>query len=70
MKARLGKLLNALGASLWFVPSLLVLAAAAVALGLIELDRHLEPQTLGIAGLLFRGGPEGARPCSRRSSPR
>jgi uncharacterized membrane protein len=61
LKARLGKVLNALGASLWFVPSLLALAAAAVSLGLIEWDRRIEPQTLGIASLLFHGGPEGAR---------
>lgn len=61
MKARLGKLLNALGASLWFVPSLLVVVAAGAALALIELDRRLEPRALGIATLLFHGGPEGAR---------
>ncbi len=61
MKARLGKVMNALGASLWFLPSLLALLGIVAAFGLIELDRRLEPASSGVAALLFQGGPEGAR---------
>lgn len=43
---------NALGSSLWFVPMLIVLCAAALALGLIEADKGVNQ---GQAELTLKG---------------
>ncbi len=61
MRARVEKIAAALGGSLWFLPAMLALCGIAAALLLVELDRHLEPEAMGLSGLLFGGGPDGAR---------
>lgn len=58
---KLRNLWNALGSSLWFVPMLIVLCAAALALGLIEVDKGVNPEWVESWPRLFGGGAEGAR---------
>lgn len=47
--------------SLWFVPSLLVLAAIGLAFLIVELDRRVGTSVAVALPLLFDAGPEGAR---------
>lgn len=61
MKERLVGAWEYLSATLWFLPSLFTVCAAGLALGLVWLDQRIEPETVGFAGLVFGGGPEGAR---------
>lgn len=61
MKLRLLKLWESLRTSFWFVPTLMALAAVLLAVGLIQLDRVMGDRLVQRLGLLYTGGPEGAR---------
>ncbi len=52
---------NAVSASLWFVPAVMVLAAAAAAFGLVTLDERLGTRVVGGWPLVLSAGPEEAR---------
>jgi len=52
---------EAVRSSLWFLPSLLVLAGAALALGLLGLEDSVGEEALERLPFLFGAGPEGAR---------
>ena len=45
----------------WAVPSVMALAALALSIGMIQLDRALTPKLLGTLSWVYTGGPEGAR---------
>jgi len=47
--------------SFWFIPGLMVLAAIVISQLLIALDKSLEYESYQLLGILFTGGPEGAR---------
>jgi hypothetical protein len=59
--ARLRNLWDALRGSFWFLPALITALAAALALGLLALDRRLDNQQLAGLLWLYAGGAEGAR---------
>ncbi|HET9489307.1 MAG TPA: DUF2254 domain-containing protein [Methylomirabilota bacterium] len=59
--ARLLNLWDALRGSFWFLPALITALAAALALGLLALDRRLDNQQLAGLLWLYAGGAEGAR---------
>jgi uncharacterized membrane protein len=59
MKARLAALWFRIRFSYWFVPTLMTVAAVALAIGTVTLDRTMRPLE-GIS-LFYTGGPEGAR---------
>ena len=45
----------------WFVPTVMVLVATAAALGMVALDRSLDPGLQSTLNWAYSGGPEGAR---------
>jgi uncharacterized membrane protein len=57
--ARLRRLQERVRSGFWAIPSLCVLAAIALALGLVRLDRELQDEALG--SYTFGAGPDGAR---------
>jgi uncharacterized membrane protein len=58
----LGALWETLRASLWFIPSLLVFSAIALAIGLVDLDARLNTDRLSAVGpRMFGAGAEGSR---------
>jgi uncharacterized membrane protein len=59
-QARLQKLWDSLHSSYWFLPSLMALAAIALALTMLSLDRNTNGQLSGISWI-YTGGPDGAR---------
>jgi uncharacterized membrane protein len=61
MRARLGLWWSGVWDSLWFLPTVIAAAAAALALGLVELDSRLQRETAAALPLAFGGGAEGAR---------
>jgi uncharacterized membrane protein len=61
VRIRLTSLWYRLRESLWFLPSLLTLGGALLALGLVELDRHLALEPRGNRLWAFGGGTDGAR---------
>nr|WP_276510196.1 DUF2254 domain-containing protein [Longimicrobium terrae] len=48
-------------ATYWFIPSLMAVGAAALALGLVQADHMLSARQTAALGWVFSGGPEGAR---------
>lgn len=58
---RLKSLLGELRSSLWFVPTLMVVGAGALAVGLIEVDARLNRELLTNFPRLFGAGAEGSR---------
>lgn len=58
---KLKSLLRELRASLWFVPALIVTGSIGLAVGLIEVDAHLERKLLISYPRLFGAGAEGSR---------
>ena len=58
MKMRLLAVWEAVRTSFWFIPSLMVIAAAGLAVGLVNLDRLLQTD---FGAVFFSGGVEGAR---------
>ena len=61
MFARLRIIWTAIRDSLWFVPTLLTLAAAALAITLVELERVHQWSSNVADDWLLGGGPDGAR---------
>lgn len=61
MRTRLTDLWEALQSSLWFVPALMALAAAAVALAAEHVDLVLAAAGIHQLGMIYRGDPAGAR---------
>jgi len=61
MKTRLLQVSSWLQASFWFLPGLLVLMCAALALGLIEMDERVTAAWIIKLPWIFSGGAEGAR---------
>ncbi len=61
MKTRLFNLWESVRTSFWFLPGLLVLASIALSVIMIAVDRQVELESYQLFGLLFTGGPEGAR---------
>ena len=62
VKARLRKLLSALGDTFWIVPGAMVVAGVLLAVGLVSLDRSgLVPPALLQSAWLYDGGGTGAR---------
>ncbi len=61
MKARLTHGWEALRSSYWFVPALMALGAAALALGMVALDGRVGSEAVESLGWIYTGGPEGAR---------
>jgi uncharacterized membrane protein len=58
---RFALVLDALRGSFWFLPTLLTLAAATLAAGLLVLDHRLPGPAVRAVGWLYTGGAEGAR---------
>jgi uncharacterized membrane protein len=58
--AKLGKLWDALHASYWFLPSIMVTAAIALAFAMLIVDRTTKGSMENL-GWLYSGGPDGAR---------
>ncbi len=61
MRVWLTKFWEALRANYWFVPSLLVIAAAALAVSAIAVDRTLISEEIELPEWVYAGGTEGAR---------
>ena len=61
MRATLGRWLEAIRTSFWFLPMLMLGCAAALALLLLHADRNLDPGTKSSFDWAYSGGPEGAR---------
>lgn len=61
MQARLSRWIDALRTGFWFLPMLMLVAAAALALLLLHVDRNLDPGTSSRLNWAYSGGPEGAR---------
>lgn len=60
MRTRLAHLWNALLSTFWFIPGVMLLAAAGLAFGMLNLDARLD-QDVSKSVLGFSGSPEGAR---------
>ena len=62
MKARLRRLIGALGDTYWIVPGAMVLAGILMAVGLVNLDRRgIVPAALLESAWLYNGGGTGVR---------
>ncbi|MEP7085216.1 MAG: DUF2254 family protein, partial [Betaproteobacteria bacterium] len=61
MLDKLKSSLIAIRSSLWFVPTLMVVGAAALAFGLVEADKHFQFKWAATVPLLFGAGAEGSR---------
>ena len=61
MRARFLQLMDALRTGFWFVPSMMLLLAALLALGLLYVDQRFDPGMKSSIAWAYSGGPEGAR---------
>lgn len=61
MKTRFLQLAEDLRASYWFIPGLMTLGAIALAVSTEVIDRWLTPDLVATLGIVYQGGPEGAR---------
>ncbi len=64
MKVKLINFLESLRSSFWFIPTLMVLAAIVMSLGIVSVDKVYKSDALrlwGILNFLYSGSPEGAR---------
>ena len=61
MKTKLLNLWEAVRTSFWFIPGLLVFAAIGLALAIVTIDQQVDLEPNRAFGLLYTGGPEGAR---------
>ena len=61
MKTRLLNLWESLRTSFWFIPALMVFSAIGLSFVMVAIDRREELASYRVFGLLFTGGPEGAR---------
>jgi uncharacterized membrane protein len=60
-KTKLSKLWEALHSSYWFVPTLMVVIAIALAFAMLSLDRAGKSGPIESLGWIYTGGPDGAR---------
>ena len=60
-RSRIALLWWQLRSSYWFVPSVMALASAALALATVALDRHLTDEFTNGWTWIYRGGADGAR---------
>lgn len=58
MRAKLSKLWEYLRTSYWFVPSVVIIFSAMLAIGLVVLDKKIEVEPVYFDILFFSGGPE------------
>lgn len=68
MKTRLLNAWESLRSSLWFVPSLMIVSAAALAFGTVALDAHVNAKLARSVSWLWSGSPDGARALLSASS--
>ena len=61
MRARFAQLFDQLRTGFWFLPSLMMFLAIALALLLLRLDQELDPGIKASLAWAYSGGPEGAR---------
>ncbi len=61
MRARFDRWLDQLRTGFWFVPSLMLLLASALALVLLYVDQRFDPGIKSSIAWAYSGGPEGAR---------
>jgi uncharacterized membrane protein len=61
MHARFNRWLDQLRTGFWFVPSMMLLLASALALGLLYVDQRFDPGIKSSVAWAYSGGPEGAR---------
>lgn len=61
MRARFSSIWEYLRSSFWFVPTLMVVGAIALALGMLALDSTLQSKVITELGWVYTGGPQGAR---------
>jgi uncharacterized membrane protein len=61
MTHRLALVLEVLRGSFWFLPTVLTVAAAAIAIVFLAIDRSMTPPTVRALGWIYTGGAEGAR---------
>ncbi len=61
MKTRVSRWVDVIRTGFWFVPMLMLLLSAGLALLLLRVDRHLDPGTKAALSWAYSGGPEGAR---------
>jgi uncharacterized membrane protein len=61
MRNRIAYLFDALRTGFWFLPSLMLGLAAALALTLLYVDERVDPGIKGSIAWAYSGGPEGAR---------
>lgn len=61
MRASIRRIKEVLSSGFWFLPLVMLFAAAALAFLCLQIDRHLDPGTLSRLNWAYGGGPEGAR---------
>ncbi len=61
METKLGKLLDSLHASFWFIPTLMVVLAILLSLVTINIDQRLEDDIISSLGWTYALGPSGSR---------
>ena len=61
MRVRVEQWLDALRTGFWFVPSVMLVLAGALALALLYLDQRIDPGMKASLPWAYSGGPEGAR---------
>ena len=61
MTHRLALVLEVLRGSFWFLPTVLTVAAATIAIVFLAIDRSMTPPTVRALGWIYTGGAEGAR---------
>ena len=61
MRARISQRFDALRTGFWFVPSIMLVLAAVLALTLLYVDERVDPGTRESIAWAYSGGPEGAR---------
>lgn len=61
MSTRLNRWSDEIQTSFWFVPMVMLAAAAALAIFLLDVDGRLDPGTRSMLSWAYSGGPEGAR---------
>ncbi len=61
MKTRLVNLAQRLRASFWLLPSLLMIGAFSLSIGILNLDEAIQKRGIQLPQGIYKGGPEGAR---------
>jgi uncharacterized membrane protein len=61
MKTRLINFFDRLQSTYWFVPTLMLVLALGLFVGMISIDRRFARESIEVLGWIYTGGPEGAR---------